>query len=99
MKKKLTLELDQLGVESFDTGAAPLPRGTVRGRDYTLEVTCKPALCDDSSVGTCDSDCQCPTGFSDCQYVHSCGSDCVWSVCQYSCQGSCATCETLDCCT
>ncbi|HEU4451800.1 MAG TPA: hypothetical protein VFR81_02035 [Longimicrobium sp.] len=33
--KKLTLQLESLQVQSFDTGARAAPRGTVRANDYT----------------------------------------------------------------
>lgn len=80
MNKKLTLALDQLAVESFDTGAASLSRGTVRGRDFTLEVTCKPALCD-----TEGDTCGCTAGI--CPTVD--GHTCQPPSCYYSCPGTC----------
>jgi hypothetical protein len=41
--KKIRLNVDELEVRSFDTEAAPEPRGTVRGREYSLnEFSCHP---------------------------------------------------------
>ncbi|HSU16409.1 hypothetical protein [Longimicrobium sp.] len=49
--KKLTLELDALSVESFDTGAEAAGEGTVRGHDTRITewcqstyVGCKPTI-------------------------------------------------------
>jgi len=48
--KKLSLDLDQLAVDSFDTvGDAARNAGTVRGQGYT-DTTCGQVVCD------------CPTG-------------------------------------
>lgn len=56
MKKKLSLHLDQLSVESFHTSTAPLPRGTVRGFDITAST------CYDEGCGcisdTCNTNCE-----------------------------------------
>ena len=71
--KKLSLTLDALQVESFDTTAVRAEKGTVFGEQctcytvctcpgcYTCDATCPatcPYTCDDAScVGTCPSDC------------------------------------------
>ena len=43
MRKKLTLELDRLSIESFETGLAPAVEGTVAAAqaDCTSPATCK----------------------------------------------------------
>lgn len=40
--KKLTLQLDQLAVESFATAATPAPRGTVQAHGTVFDATCGP---------------------------------------------------------
>lgn len=40
--KKLTLQLDQLAVESFATAATPAPRGTVQAHATQIDPTCGP---------------------------------------------------------
>ena len=56
MNKKLSLELDQLAVESFETSQATRPAGTVRGFGFT-DTTCNQIICDCPTGGTCDTDC------------------------------------------
>jgi hypothetical protein len=67
MKKKLTLELDQLTVESFDTSTAMRPAGTVRAHGYT-DTSCDQIICDCGPTHlTCDTDCD----------QNTCGDSCV----------------------
>jgi hypothetical protein len=56
--KKLTLELDDLQVESFETVLEAEVRGTVRGRDDSGS--------DPSCCRTCDGDPTCFTGLCQC---------------------------------
>jgi len=69
--KKLSLDLDQLAVESFDTATARAPRGTVRGNDIS-DTTCYQRLCECQSAFTCDTDCNQNTCGGD-----TCGDSCV----------------------
>lgn len=62
--KKLTLDLDQLAVESFDTTRPASGRqGTVQGNMYCCCCCCAPCCCspqptaDASCNGTCDASC------------------------------------------
>ncbi|HSU15273.1 hypothetical protein [Longimicrobium sp.] len=59
--KKLTLRMDDLRVDSFDTAQAAKAAGTVRGQEdvtflqatcRTCDVTCNPS-CDDTCYYTC----------------------------------------------
>ncbi|HEX6041904.1 hypothetical protein [Longimicrobium sp.] len=96
--KKLTLKLDELRVDSFDTeSVAPTTRGTVEGRD-SLNGTCGASCytcqvsCNNMSCFTCNGTCE----MSVC-YGGSCWGTC--NTCQGSCYGTCvATCgETCTC--
>jgi hypothetical protein len=50
--KKLSLKLDALAVETFETAAAPDERGTVEGRAPTLlKTNC--TMCQTYCVDTC----------------------------------------------
>jgi hypothetical protein len=48
--KKLTLQLDNLHVDSFQTGEADDRRGTVRGHDTRVTEFCSMKPCKPSSV-------------------------------------------------
>jgi len=50
--KKLRLKLDELRVESFNTGAAAARSGTVRGHGQSADSTCQPI-----DTCTCGPDC------------------------------------------
>jgi hypothetical protein len=73
--KKLRLNLDQLTVDSFDTAAAVVQRGTVRGEE---QCTCPTA---------CNTNCTCP-GCPTCDYT-ACGQESCNGSCFASCNGSC----------
>ena len=47
-KMKLKLDVEGLAVESFGTRAATGERGTVKGHEWTEEVTCIGRTCWDS---------------------------------------------------
>jgi len=68
--KKLTLELDALRVDTFDTGEGG-GRGTVRGRDYSEYWPCETEPYDDS-VNYCSPS---PTAAATCG--STCGSTCA----------------------
>ena len=60
--KKLSLTLDALRVESFDTGRTEDHRGTVRGYDVTASCVAPQATCGGSCMdpATCvDNSCMC----------------------------------------
>jgi hypothetical protein len=66
--KKLTLNLDELAVESFDTQAVGAERGTVRGHEDTDAVSCfgscAPATkcgCVPPSITLMPTDANCPS--------------------------------------
>jgi len=101
--KKLSLDLDQLAVESFDTTAeAARSRGTVRGHVLT-DTTCGQFICD------------CPTGSGESCQADLCGSDVcesadcgsincptAWHTCNkpscfYSCPSTCVEGDTCFC--
>jgi hypothetical protein len=85
--KKMKLNLEQLAVDSFDTSAAPQPRGTVFGEEYTNLTHC-------SCPGhpSCD-------GYDTCQGSPSCDGVCTYTqgndTCDITCHGA-FTCE-LSC--
>ena len=54
MKKKLTLDIEELRVESFDANAEPLRKGTVLGRDAITE-----SYCDTEVASGCDTNDAC----------------------------------------
>jgi hypothetical protein len=91
--KKLTLQLDDLRIESFSTTGAPRERGTVVGEE---QCTCPTACscpgcptCDASCNGTCDATCNGCGG----ETLNGCDDTraCPWSgaarTCGYTCEG------------
>lgn len=57
MMKKLTLDIEALGVESFPTADPPAPRGTVLGADgSTIPPYCFTFTCGDSQIRPCQAD-------------------------------------------
>ena len=96
---KLTLKLEELTVESFDTTvAAPSHRGTVRGAAFS-ETTCQQVICDCQTNGT-----ECDTGgCNDETLAATCGDSCTFfcsqtcpvNTCANSCEGTCG--ETCFC--
>ena len=81
--RKLSLELDDLAVDSFATEEARSARGTVLGREKTDEYDTCGVSCD--PCDTCDTSC---AGGPYC--------DCLPSGCP-SCQTSCAGGPLCDC--
>ena len=84
--KKLKLELDDLRVESLETGRALLSPGTVHGHGPTIEgTTCDGrSTCWDSCDGVCGTYFCAPTDGSSCQQA-----TCIINTCQ-SCAYTCA---------
>lgn len=90
--KKLTLDVETLAVESFDTSAGEAGRGTVRGRAATNEYdSCACSLDYDSCKVSCRP---CDTCDTSCAGGPWC--DCLPSGCE-SCQTSCAGGPWCDC--
>ena len=95
--KKLSLSLEDLSVDSFDTTAHAIARrGTVRGADAS-DTTCAQVICDCRTYGY-----ECPTNDYDCPPGGSGGLTCDPScaplcsdetcppnTCAYSCEGTC----------
>ncbi|HEX2211686.1 MAG TPA: hypothetical protein VHG93_28625 [Longimicrobium sp.] len=79
--RKLTLALDELQVESFDTDAAPQERGTVGANQYSASIV-NPSCCQGTCYDSCGNDCGswfCETDFDSCgqfSCVWTCESDC-----------------------
>lgn len=72
--KKLSLNLDQLSVDSFDTEAPAEQKGTVMGEQCTCQTAC-----------TCPG---CPTCYNTCNANDwTCANTC--ETCNGSCGGSC----------
>jgi hypothetical protein len=69
--RKLSLELDELKVESFATGAAEPGGGTVRGRETG------PDTCDDTCASGAETCGSCDPYASDC--FETCGRSCFGS--------------------
>jgi modification target Cys-rich repeat protein len=78
MRTKLTLNVEQLAVDSFDTSTASAKRGTVFGEQCTCYTQC-----------TCPG---CPTCYNTC--AATCVNTCDDHTCAASCNGTCgATCD------
>lgn len=74
--KKLTLDLESLAVESFDTAAGADARGTVHGREATDEYdSCACSLDHDTCKWTCDPD-RCFETIGCVTYQYSCQTSC-----------------------
>lgn len=77
--KKLSLEIDALAVESFETGAGASLRATVRGHRDPQPTP--PVLVDDC---TCEASCLCPSN------AYYCGTAPATEVsCDYTANASC----------
>jgi hypothetical protein len=75
MRTKLTLNLDDLTVDSFHTAASNTAKGTVFGEQCTCHTACGDACnpcvgdtCPDSCVGSCP----CDTYPSECNWLSTC---------------------------
>jgi hypothetical protein len=90
MKKKLSLELDALTVDSFDTSAADGARGTVQGLGSDETELPVGGDC------TCVDSCLCPTNAYYCATVQA-----TVVSCDYTYNGSChltaVTCGGISC--
>jgi hypothetical protein len=87
MPRKLTLKLEDLSVDSFDTTTGQKAKGTVFGEQCTCYTNC-----------TCPG---CPTCYASCN--GTCGGTCGENTCAASCNGTCAgatcgySCYDTDC--
>jgi hypothetical protein len=81
MKKKLSLELEALAVDSFETSTATDGNGTVYGHDGS--AGCQPTP-PDYAPCTCYDSCLCPTNAYYCATVHA-----TVISCDYTYNGSC----------
>src|SRR5688500_19144585 len=93
MRGKLTLKLEDLSVDSFDTTTPQRAKGTVFGEQCTCYTQCTcPGCptCDASCNGTCGASCYGTCGGATCD--GSCGRTCEYSCdcSQYSCDYTCA---------
>ena len=89
MKQKLTLELEALAVDSFETSAAKGVNGTVHGYDVT--AGCHPTPPEYEC--TCAASCLCPTNAYYCATVHATVISCDYTYngsCGYDTKGSCS---------
>ena len=84
---KLKLNLEELGVESFDTQAGVKEKGTVVGEQQcSCAGTCYPApTCANTCAYTCD-DATCPACPT---CANTCAQTCDDYTCAVSCGGSC----------
>jgi hypothetical protein len=82
MRGKLTLKLEDLSVDSFDTTTTQKAKGTVFGEQCTCYTQC-----------TCPG---CPTCYESCNGTcgDTCPATCAYTCDDVSCAGSCA--ETCD---
>ncbi|HEX2201786.1 MAG TPA: hypothetical protein VHG91_00735 [Longimicrobium sp.] len=91
--RKIKLQLDALRVETFDTGAEPELRGTVRGRHHTFEVGCGEPV-DDGTIVYCPV----PTAQATCGWT--CGSTCTCGCTQtrsaWTCDPYASACNEAD---
>ena len=74
MRAKLTLNLEALAVDTFDTTAPQKAKGTVFGEQCTCYTNCTCPGCP-----TCDASCN-----------GTCGGTCGENTCAASCNGTCA---------
>jgi len=80
MRKKLSLELDGLRVDSFETSPREEEaRGTVHARELELQPT-PPDVYDDAAVAcTCAASCPCPTAAYHCATVRFTAISCNYT--------------------
>jgi hypothetical protein len=84
MRTKLTLNLEDLSVDTFDTTAAAKEKGTVFGEQCTCYTQCTcPGCptCYESCNGSCGATCPatCYNTCDDYTCADSCGGGCVYS--------------------
>ncbi len=87
MRTKLTLNLEDLSVDSFDTTAAQKAKGTVFGEQCTCYTNCTCPGCP-----TCDRTCP-----NTCAYTCD-DNTCAYTCDDASCAGTCDGCNYSDVC-
>jgi hypothetical protein len=91
--RKLTLNLDDLSVDSFDTTKAEKPKGTVFGEQCTCYTNCTCPGCP-----TCDATCNYTCDDATCPNCPTCAASCNGSCAGATCVNSCyGTCQASDC--
>lgn len=88
--KKLSLKLDDLSVETFETAALEVPRGTVEGQqeEYTPGWWCTAPLSCEYGCNT-HNDGTCPTGYT-------CEQTCREPTCKTCTEPTCDTNPTVQ---
>jgi hypothetical protein len=77
--KKLSLNVEELSIQSFETMDTPTPRGTVHGKiseiwagcvdgDLSYPGSCEPATCDEGCGGGTYTTCPRPTREITCEF-------------------------------
>jgi hypothetical protein len=105
MNRKLSLDLDQLSVESFETSRETHSAGTVRAFGFT-DTTCNQIICDCPGGGTnvtCATDCDQDTCGDSCVNIcvptahgeHSCAMPTCLNTCHDTC--GCPTLQFTGC--
>ena len=96
MRAKLTLNLEDLDVDTFDTTTVRKTRGTVVGEQCTCWTYCGQntcpgcPTCDASCNGTCDASCN---GTCNCQTNYTCVYVCGYT--EFDCPVE--TCQQTNC--
>ena len=85
MRSKLSLNLEDLSVESFDTTSGQKAKGTVFGEQCTCYTNCTCPGCP-----TCDASCDGTCG-------DTCPATCPYTCDDASCGGGCATLAYTNC--
>ena len=80
--RKLSLNLDDLQVDTFDTSVRPKGKGTVFGEQCTCWTRCGQNTC--PGCPTCDNTCN---GANTC--ANSCAYTCAYTCDDASCNGTC----------
>ena len=91
--RKLSLNLDDLQVDTFDTTVRPKGKGTVFGEQCTCWTYCGRNTC--PGCPTCDASCNCGTwGENTCAQTceETCGNENTCNLCAYP-----PTCQQTNC--
>jgi hypothetical protein len=98
MRKKLTLALEALAVDSFETGSGAGGRGTVRGLEAT--TLCEPTPPEYEPDCTCADSCLCPSNAYYCATVMATVISCDYTdnnSCEYGTGLTSVTCGGISC--
>ena len=97
MRSKLTLNLEQLSVDSFQTTSAPAEKGTVFAEQCTCYTACTcPGCptCDATCGGTCGNTCAAScNGTCNDATCNTCGYSCYYTDCGCAVE----TCQQTNC--